>query len=68
MVWCSEGERSLSNTIVLSKVDRKRSRQRLSLNEMWRNPEDCVAWGKRVSRDASNGLLHPTWELSPNIM
>ena len=42
------------------KVERKRSRARqwlddvkewtgLRLNEMWRKPEDCVAWRKHVS-------------------
>ena len=29
---------------------------RLSSNEMWREPEDCVAWRKLVSRVAPNGL------------
>ena len=61
---------TLANTMLKGKVEVETSRGRparqrlddakewtmLSLNEMWREPEDRVAWGKHVSRVVPNGL------------
>ena len=61
---------TLAHTVFLGKVERKRSRGKpakrwlddvkelvgLSLNEMWREPDDCVVWRMRLCRVASNGL------------
>ena len=67
---------TMANNILKGKVEMKRSRGRparqwledvqewtgLSLNEMWREPEDRVAWRKRVNCVDSNGL-NSLWEL-----